>query len=380
MALNHFGPIDTAEIIENVRAWAHTANAVALPDGGLFLVWSAGQFEEAEDMVVAGARMDKDGKWGKAHVVVDRFELEGETWIPWCPTVLQAADGSLHVFCMGNPRSGYIFAPYPVSTVRSAWMLGDDQANRMFHACLKPDLTCGRIEMLLPDENGVNVQGRPLHLQSGGWAVPFDSMTTLHSHFLILDEQVRFREKRGDLVCPPGSCEPAVVQLPNGDVICYVRFDPKGSDWYSRLVKDAQTPHGHIWKTVSHDECRTFSEPVPTNLRNPNAGIDIALARSGRFLIAFNDSYSLRLPLSVGISDDLGRTFRVRDVETALAEPYYGWPFANYMRNCHAYPKLAQTRNGIWHLFYSHRMECIKHVWFDEQALEQGRKVVGLDD
>ena len=380
MALNHSGPFETAELIENVRAWAHTANAVALPDGGLFLVWSAGQFEGAEDMVVAGARMDKDGKWGKAHVVVDRFDLNGETWIPWCPTVLQAADGSLHVFFMGNPRSGHVFCPYPVSTVRAAWMLGDDRANRMFHARLR-DFKCEKVEMLLPEEQGVNTQGRPLHLRSGGWAVPFDSMTTQHQHFLILDEQVRFVEKRGDLFCPPGSLEPSVVQLPDGDVICYLRYCPRDGDWYGGLVKDAKTPHGHVWKTVSHDECRTFSEPVSTNLRNPNAGIDIALSRSsGRFLITYNDSYTLRLPLCVGISDDLGRTFRVRDVEAGLAEPYYAWPFANYMRNCHAYPKLIQTPNGIWHLFYSHRMECIKHVWFEEAALEGGRKVMGLDD
>ena len=75
MALNHFGPIDTEEIIENVRAWAHTANAVALPHGGLFLVWSAGQFEGAEDMVVAGARMDKDG--------IEKAALVGQKAIQW---------------------------------------------------------------------------------------------------------------------------------------------------------------------------------------------------------------------------------------------------------------------------------------------------------
>ena len=222
---------------------------------------------------------------------------------------------------------------------------------------------------------------KALHLKSGDWVVPFDSMTTIHSHFVILDGKLQFREKRGDVFCPPGSCEPALVQLPDGDIVCYLRFDPldpAGSIWdWGKAIAGA-SPQGHVWKTVSHDECRTFSQPISTNLRNPNAAIDIALSKSGRFLIAYNDSYTLRLPLCVGISDDLGKTFRVRDVETGLGDPCYGWPFANYQHNCQAYPKLLQTRDGIWHLFYSHRYECIKHAWFDEKWLEQGRTVVGL--
>ena len=374
MTANHLEPIETAELVENVRAWAHTANATELADGRLFLVWSAGQFENSEDMVIAGAVMGADGKWEKTHVVVDRFELEGETWIPWCPTVLTASDGSLHVFFMGNPRSEYVFVNEPRSTVRASWQMGDDAKNQMFHARLR-DFRCDQIRMLLPDEPGVNTQGRPLHLQSGGWAVPYDSCHTTHSHLVVLDEQLEAYEKRGDLFCPPGSLEPSIVQLDDGRILCYLRFHPRNWNWTKAVAgKEVQ---GHIWKMMSEDEGRTFCDPVATNLRNPSGAIDIALSQSGRLLITYNDSYALRLPLCVGISDDLGEMFRVRDIETELGEPVYNWTFANYEHNCHSYPKLIQTSNGLWHLFYTYRYACIKHVWFDEAAVEKGRKVIG---
>ena len=70
-------------------------------------------------MVVAGAVMGTDGKWEKTHVEVDRFELAGETWIPWCPTVLAGSDRSLHVFFIGNRRSEYVFIKKLHTTVRA---------------------------------------------------------------------------------------------------------------------------------------------------------------------------------------------------------------------------------------------------------------------
>ena len=379
MATNFEKRIETEELVANVRGWAHTANAVELHDGRVFVVWSAGQFEDSEDMVIAGAVMNRDGTWDETQVALDRFEMDGETWIPWCPTVLAADDGSVHVFCMGNARSDYVFVPEPRSTVRAGFQMGDDGKNGLFHARLGDDLRCEEVRRLLPGETGFNVQGTPLHLQGGGWAVPYDSIPDSHSRFVVLDEEIDSYEKRGDIFCPPQSMEPSVVQCADGRVICYVRFHTP--DWNWGRAVDGKEVQGHIWRTESEDECRTFSEPVATNLRNPSSGIDIALSsRSERLLLIFNDSYALRLPLCVGISDDLGRTFRVRDIETGLGEPVYGWPFANYEYNCHAYPKLLQTSNGIWHAFYTYRYDCIKHVWFDEDWLEGGRKVIGLDE
>ena len=364
MGIDYAERIETIELVENIRPFAHTANMVMLPDGRIFLIWVAGQFEGSEDMIVAGALRHTNGEWEKPHAVIRRFQLDGETWIPAWSTVLQSDDGDLHIFFCGYPLSEYAFVPKPAATVRSAWMVPDYKPIKAFHTQLR-DFKAEDPRMIIPDELGVNIQGRPLHLQSGEWAIPYDSLATNHGHFIILDKDLENWEKQGDIFAPPGVCEPAVVQLPDGEVLCYLRYWAWGTG-------------GHIWKSVSRDNCRTFTVPVETNLRNPCAGNDIALSRSGRLLIAYNDSYTLRVPLCVGISDDMGKTFTVRDIETGLGEPCYGWRLANYEHNSYSYPKLIQTADGVWHLFYTYRYECIKHAWFSEEWLEGGRRVIGL--
>lgn len=338
------------------------------------VVFSAGQFEASEDMVIACAVRNVDGSWQKTRVLLDRFEMDGETYIPWCPSILLADDGDLHLFFMGNALSGYEFDPQPHSTMFACWLQLDDNAIRMFHARVH-DLACGPPRLLLPDDRRINVQGRPLQLPGGEWVVPIDDMGTRHSHFVVFDRKLERYEKRGDLYADPGVLEPSLVRLPDGGILCYVRFFPP---WNWNKVPIGLEQHGYIFRATSSDECRTWSTPIETELPNPNSGIDINLGRSGRLLLAYNSSHALRLPLCVGISDDLGRTFRVRDVETGLTDPRYTWRFGNYEINCHCYPKLHQTKDGIWHLFYSHRYDCIKHVWFEESWLEGGRKVFGL--
>jgi hypothetical protein len=148
----------------------------------------------------------------------------------------------------------------------------------------------------MPDESGVNTQGRPLHLRGGGWAVPYDQMADGHSRFVVLDEGLESCEKRGEIWCPPSSLEPSSVQLPDGRIITYLRVCPS---WNWDKAIHGKEIQGHIWKVTSDDELRTFCEPITTNLRNPSGGIDIALGHSGRLAITYNDSYTLRLPLWV---------------------------------------------------------------------------------
>jgi predicted neuraminidase len=141
-----------------------------------------------------------------------------------------------------------------------------------------------------------------------------------------------------------------VVELAGGDILCYMRHG---------------SPGGHVWRSRSKDEGHTWSPPELTNLRNPCSPIALAVsADSGRLIIAYNDSYRLRTPLCVGVSNDYGRTWHVRDIESGPGE--------------YSYPQLIQTPDGQWHVFYCRNLQFIQHGWFDEQWLEHGRQVIGL--
>jgi predicted neuraminidase len=103
---------------------------------------------------------------------------------------------------------------------------------------------------------------------------------------------------------------------------------------------------------------------VATNLRNPGSGVDVASSNSGRLLLVYNDSEQLRTPLTLGISPDEGRTWLTHDVEAGPGE--------------FSYPKLLQTRDGLWHLFYTYQRTHIQHLAFAEGFFAGGRKAPGF--
>jgi len=119
-----------------------------------------------------------------------------------------------------------------------------------------------------------------------------------------------------------------------------------------------------IWFARSADEGDSWSSVVATNLRNPGSGVDVASSSSGRLLIVFNDSEGMRTPLTVGLSEDEGKTWLTRDVETAAGE--------------FSYPKLLQTPDSLWHLFYTYQRTHIQHLVFAEEFLAEGREVRGF--
>jgi predicted neuraminidase len=108
-----------------------------------------------------------------------------------------------------------------------------------------------------------------------------------------------------------------------------------------------------------------LTEPVQTTLRNPHSGIDIQVDQKDSIVIAYNDSHRNRTPLTLGVSGDRGVTWRCRDIEIEPGE--------------YSYPKLLQTENGNWHVFYTWRRQCIAHVEFDMDWLVSGRPVYGME-
>ena len=357
------------EVIQNIMPFGHAANAIELSDGRLFVTWYCGSYEGGEDQRIAGAIRNSDGAWQPSRVVINRFEYDGETWIPEIGVPVQAPGGDVRLFLWACPLStfklvrnpGYVrivggagpgaFTGVPTIPFESPVWIRDIPTSRVFVSPLAADFSASRPQLLW-DERGLVIMGAARHLQGGHWLLPYHTERKdcwFHSRFFVANANLENWETCGDIYAPPGCLEPVAVQLPSGEILCFMRRG--GYD-------------GHIWRASSSDEGRTFSAPVQTSLRNPYAGVDIGFSHtSQRLLVVYNDSYRLRVPLSVGISEDLGQTWRVRDVETLIGQ--------------YAYPKLLQTRDGLWRLFYSNDYRHIQHAWFDEAYLEEGRKALG---
>ena len=118
-----------------------------------------------------------------------------------------------------------------------------------------------------------------------------------------------------------------------------------------RLQALVRTQAAKIFETWSTDNGATWSLLAPTELPNPNAGIDGITLRDGRELLVFNRSETERTPLTVALSAD-GTSWH--DVLTLEKDP-----------GEYSYPAVIQTRDGLVHITYTWKRRRIKHVVID---------------
>lgn len=107
-----------------------------------------------------------------------------------------------------------------------------------------------------------------------------------------------------------------------------------------------------ICTAESKDQGRTWSAAEPTNLPNPNSGIDAVRLSEGPILLVYNHSKEERFPLNVALSQDGGNTWKMELVLEDLPGEY-------------SYPSIIQTKDGKIHITYTWKRERIKHVVLD---------------
>jgi predicted neuraminidase len=101
---------------------------------------------------------------------------------------------------------------------------------------------------------------------------------------------------------------------------------------------------------------------APTELPNPDAGIDAVSLRDGRALLVYNHSARNRRVLNVAVSADGERWDAALELENQAGE--------------FSYPAVIQTADGLVHVTYTWRRQRIKHVVLDPAALRL-RPIVG---
>src|SRR5262249_32121691 len=148
-----------------------------------------------------------------------------------------------------------------------------------------------------------------------------------------------------------GAIQPALVETRDGSVLAFMR---------NRGAADAK-----IWISRSADRGATWSPIEAASLDNPDSPCDVLRLRSGRLLLAFNDTArpGMRTPLTLALSEDDGKTWvKRRGLETG--------------RGAYSYPALAQTADGGIHVVYAWLQPdtggTIRHAEFTEEWLRSG--------
>jgi predicted neuraminidase len=106
---------------------------------------------------------------------------------------------------------------------------------------------------------------------------------------------------------------------------------------------------GFICQAESTDGGETWSSARPTELPNPNSGIDLVQTAKGEWYLVYNHTKEGRSPLNLARSVDEGKTWKmVATLEDAPGE--------------YSYPSIVQAEDGQLQITYTWNRRHIKHV------------------
>jgi predicted neuraminidase len=306
----------TAPLFEQMpdRPSVHCATLAELPDGTLLAAWFAGSREMARDVVL----------------MMNRLAPGSESWS--APTVLAEVPGhslGQPVFLL-HPTNGELWFFFNV-------IMGDHwtSAQPYFQHSTDGGYTWQAPQQLM-DYPGLMFRSKPF-LLPGRIILPAYDENTWQSRMMISDDAGQSWRLTAPLITPQGNIHPCIVRRSDGRLLAYLRTGGKG---------------GVIWRTESGDGGDIWTNPTPTTLPNPNAGIDLIRLKSGALLLAYNPVSTGRTPLCVAWSTE---------DET--------WPHQQTLQDApgeYSYPTLLQHSDGTIHMIYTYRREHIQYARFDE--------------
>jgi predicted neuraminidase len=294
------------------KVGSHAPTITAFPDGELLVAWYsyAGPGELAGSAIYLSRRLP-GADWEPPVLHVDRPEGDGNP-------VLYSEGDTVWLF--------QAVVPGGWSTARIEFQQSADRG-RTWSA---PRGIDGPL--------GSNVRYPPVRLADRTLLLPaYDDLLT-RALFFESSEGDRWSLRSILTTARPHQClQPALVALRDGRLLAVMRNSGRG--W--------------LWVTASDDGGRTWAPAADSGFPNPASAADFLRLASGNLVLVYNDSDTVRRPLSVAISGDEGRTWHRPRVLVDGDGDY-------------AYPAAAQTPDGLIQVVYSHNREHIGHVVLNE--------------
>lgn len=287
----------------------HSATLVETT-GGLYAVWYAGSYEGAKDTVLYQCRRPHGGAWETPTVLLDLPDM------PVGNPVLYKYDGELWLFFV------ILYGEW-WTEARIAAMTSDDDGR-----------TWGPIR-LLRDEMGLMTKTTPI-VVGDHFIVPIYDERAWCSMVLLSRDRGETWELFGDTMGRGITIQPKIVELQDGRLLMYSR---------SRC--------GRVYETLSYNQGLSWISSQPTDIPNPNSGLELLKLASGNLLLVCNDTERGRGRLAVWLSEDEGKTWPyVRALEDSEGE--FSYPFA------------LETADGQIHVAYTSQRQTIMHAVIDE--------------
>lgn len=299
---------------ELVSAWFGGAENKGGNGVVLFARKPSGATEWQDVRAVAG--MNDPRAYGNAALVVHAGDGGGER-IELFFTRIERPEGNFE----GRAR-GYDTFSYVIHSLDGGWTWSEEQSLR--------------------DQRSFLIKNKPLLLASGELAI--GAYSDLERRSWLGTRAARGGPWRyGEAIAVPEGCggviQPALAAWSDGEMQMYLR-----------------TADRRIWRSLSPDGGRTWSVAAPTELQNPDTGIDTQVLSDGRLLLVHNPTESARTPLALRVSEDRGRGWGP-PIVLAQGEGEF------------SYPAIIQGRDGRVHITYSHLRRRIEHITLDPAQL-----------
>lgn len=292
----------------------HASTLVEVAPGKLLAAWFGGTDEGRPDVKIWQSRSE-GGSWSKPEMVAE------EPGFPcWNPVLFRSRAGTLFLFYKAGPSpmtwSGYV-------------RRSTDEGR-----------TWGPIEQLAAGLYGP-IKNKPIQLDDGTLVAG----TSVESHRAWAcwiersTDEGKTWQRYGPISVPGkpyGIIQPTLFDAGGGRLVFLCR---------ARGI-------GFVCRAESADAGKTWSPAEPTQLPNPNSGLDGVRAADGSWYLVYNHTSRGRSPLNLARSTDQGQTWKM--VATLEDQP-----------GEFSYPAIIQARDGTLHTTYTWNRRHIKHQTFD---------------
>ena len=302
-----------AFIYENAPYPSCHASTIEETPSGLVGAWFGGKHEKNPDVGIWFSHY-VNGKWETPVEIANGIQSDGKRYPLWNPVLYQVPGKELILFYKDGP------AP--------------DEWWGMLKRSFDGGKTWSKAERLPKDIYGP-IKNKAVLLKDGTLLCPSSSEDhdwRLHMEFTRDLGKTWSRTGPLNDGVTTSAIQPSILFLPDG-----------------RLQLVCRSENGFILQAFSSDQGQSWTALEPSNLLNPNSGIDAVTLKDGRHVIVYNPVKKGRSPISVAISSD-GKTWK--DVATLENEP--GEEFS--------YPAVIQTKDGKVHITYTWKRKKIKHV------------------
>jgi len=334
---------EVRSVSSGVTRAVHSATAVELADGTIRAFWYGGTREGAKDVAiytsVFGALRES---WSQEVVAVTRGGTQRELgrYIKKLgnPVASRDSGGRLWLFYVSVSVGGWSGSAVNLRISED----GGDSWGPTRRLITSPFLNLSTL-----------VRGPMFHYEDGTFGLPvYHELLGKFGELVRLDENGHVLDKTR-LSSGYSSLQPVIVPLENEHAL--------------GLMRRSGSRPPRMLAVETRDAGRSWSDPAPTVLANPDAAIAALRMSSGEILVAFNDSEVDRSTLSLALSEDDGDSWEIVHVfEPLEADSDSPARFA--------YPWLLESSSCDLHLLYTWNRTRIVHVRFNRAWLLRNRQ------